>query len=381
LLKGFSNNTNRFVSFVTVMLRKIYRHLLIFSLLIPFSQFGLQAQDLTGIWRGYFITESFDQYKFELQVKQKGNFVSGVSYSYLSTVFYGKATLTGNFNKEGQTALIREIKTVELRMSSGSQACIMKCIFNYEKSGKEEFLEGSFTSKFEKDGEGYVKGDNCGGGKVYLRKVTTSDFYIEPFLRGKIKTAPIIFNEPPVKKDSNKTNKPPVKNPVVVTKPPQNKPIVKTNPPITKPKTDTTTKTIIGTPPVITTNPTVVVQKPAVLKNRSNELMKTLTVTDPDVTVKLYDNGEIDDDTISVYLDNKLVLASKRLTAAPLIIKFKIDEENTDHELTMVAENLGRIPPNTSLMIVECGEQRFDVRITSTTQKNAVVRFKYQKPN
>src|SRR6185295_18199361 len=97
-------------------------------------------------------------------------------------------------------------------------------------------------------------------------------------------------------------------------------------------------------------------------------------------TVKLYDNGEIDDDTISVYLDNKLVLSSKRLTAAPLTINFTIDDVNTDHELVMVAENLGRIPPNTSLMIVEAGDQRFDVRITSSTQKNAVVRFHYQEP-
>jgi hypothetical protein len=73
------------------------------------------------------------------------------------------------------------------------------------------------------------------------------------------------------------------------------------------------------------------------------------------------------------------MLSSKRLTAAPLIIKFTLDDDNTEHELTMVAENLGRIPPNTSLMIVESGEQRFDVRITSTEQKNAVVRFKYKK--
>jgi hypothetical protein len=68
------------------------------------------------------------------------------------------------------------------------------------------------------------------------------------------------------------------------------------------------------------------------------------------------------------------------LTASPLVINLKMDEENPDHELVMVAENLGRIPPNTSLMIVEAGNQRFDVRITSTEQKNAVVRFKYQKP-
>ena len=70
----------------------------------------------------------------------------------------------------------------------------------------------------------------------------------------------------------------------------------------------------------------------------------------------------------------------RRLTASPLILKFKMDEDNDDQELTMVAENLGRIPPNTSLMVVEAGEQRYEVRITSTEQKNAVVRFKYQKP-
>ena len=76
------------------------------------------SQNLTGIWRGYFITEGSEQYKFELQIEQspkKG--VSGVSYSYLSTRFYGKATLTGNFNTASDMALIQEIKTVELRMS------------------------------------------------------------------------------------------------------------------------------------------------------------------------------------------------------------------------------------------------------------------------
>ena len=57
-----------------------------------------------------------------------------------------------------------------------------------------------------------------------------------------------------------------------------------------------------------------------------------------------------------------------------------MDESNPDHELIMVAENMGRIPPNTSLMIVTAGDQRFEVRITSTEQKNAMVRFKYVKP-
>jgi len=104
-----------------------------------------------------------------------------------------------------------------------------------------------------------------------------------------------------------------------------------------------------------------------------------LLVNDQDVTIRLYDNGEIDDDTISVFYDKKLVVSGKRLSTVPITIKLKIDDEDTDHELVMVAENLGRIPPNTSLMIVEAGDQRFDVRITSTEQKNALVRFRYQK--
>ena len=134
------------------------------------------AQDLTGIWRGWFKTSNGDEYKFEIQIEQtKNNRISGVSYSYLDTRFYGKATLTGNFNKANGAALIQEIKTVEVKMSGSSSACIMKCSFVYAKSGKEEFLEGTFTSAYE-EAEPLLdikKGDPCGPGRVTLRKVIT----------------------------------------------------------------------------------------------------------------------------------------------------------------------------------------------------------------
>lgn len=382
---------NLFISFDPVMLRTFYRHLLIFLLLTPLTQLNSQAQDLTGIWKGYFISESGDYYKLEFQVLQNGTYgVTGVSYSYLDVRFYGKATMTGSFLKTSSSFKIREIKTVEVKSTLGGATCIMNYNFKYSKSGKEEFLEGSYLGKYESKYSTTDPGKwgDCGYGKVYLRKVTTTDFYIEPFLRDKVKERPVIINQAPIKKDTvkSKPTTPPVKKPIVITKPvvktnpPVTKPVVKINPPIvTKPKTDTA-KIKINTLPIVKTNPPVIIPKPAVLKNRTNELMKSLTVSSQDVTVKLYDNGEIDGDTISVYLDNKLVLSSKGLTTVPLVINFKIDENDTDHELTMVAENLGRIPPNTSLMIVEAGEQRFDVRITSTEQKNAVVRFRYQKP-
>ena len=86
----------------------------------------------------------------------------------------------------------------------------------------------------------------------------------------------------------------------------------------------------------------------------------------------------MDNDTISVYVDKKLVLSKKRLTEKPLTFKIKLDDITTMHELVMVAENLGEIPPNTSLMVVHAGSKQYEVRITSTEQKNAVVIFKYE---
>ena len=107
-------------------------------------------------------------------------------------------------------------------------------------------------------------------------------------------------------------------------------------------------------------------------------MLQTINVINNEVTVRLYDNGEIDDDTISVYLDNDLVLSNKRLSASPLTITLKLKDSDPEHVLVMVAENMGRIPPNTSLMIVQDGEKKYQVRITSTNQKNTMVRFRYK---
>jgi hypothetical protein len=45
----------------------------------------------------------------------------------------------------------------------------------------------------------------------------------------------------------------------------------------------------------------------------------------------------------------------------------------------MVAENLGSIPPNTSVMIITTPGNRYEVLISSTEQKNAKVVFDLKK--
>jgi hypothetical protein len=104
-----------------------------------------------------------------------------------------------------------------------------------------------------------------------------------------------------------------------------------------------------------------------------------LTVNTKDLILNIYDDGEIDHDTISVYLDNRQVINHAMLTDRPLVLAVHLDESNDFHRLVLVAENEGDIPPNTSLMIVKAGDKEYEVRITSTVQKNAVITFKYVK--
>ena len=264
----------------------IYFSLFPLFLFLPFT---LIAQNLTGIWRGYFITESYEQYKFELQIEQKNNSISGVSYSYLSTVFYGKATLTGIFNRTAKNAQIQEIKTVELRMMVGSSACTMKCNFSYIQSGNEEFLEGDFNSFFEKSDtlRGVRRGDDCGGGTIYLRKVATSDFYIEPFLRNYVKNVPS-----PTQPSKTNTNPPAtIKKPPITVK---NSNQAKQNPNTSKSVRNIPPQKIESPDQTVTPDVKKIEQTPVTipheLSSRTNELVRSLTIDNPNVTIKIYDN-------------------------------------------------------------------------------------------
>jgi len=130
------------------------------------------AQDLTGIWRGHFSQKNGvyqmlnmdDRYKFEVQIDQRSKVLNGVTYSYKTTEFYGKAVANGTVNPKTKKVLLQELQIVEVRMSMGADACIMRCFLQYSKYEGEEILEGTYTSMNIRDSS------NCGKGTVFLRK-------------------------------------------------------------------------------------------------------------------------------------------------------------------------------------------------------------------
>ncbi|MBC8033603.1 MAG: hypothetical protein H7Y03_05620, partial [Chitinophagaceae bacterium] len=150
--------------------------------------------------------------------------------------------------------------------------------------------------------------------------------------------------------------------------------------PEAKQSTITTVKidSIKITSPTVKSKP-IFVNTPPSLTARTNPIVKTIVAEEGEIRVDLYDNGQIDGDTVSIYHNNKLVLSRARLSAKALTLKITIDANNPHHELVMVANNLGSIPPNTSLMIVTAGSNRYEVFISSNEQNNAKVVFDLKK--
>ncbi|MBL0358481.1 MAG: hypothetical protein IPP72_17195 [Chitinophagaceae bacterium] len=115
------------------------------------------------------------------------------------------------------------------------------------------------------------------------------------------------------------------------------------------------------------------IQIPEVLLTRKNPVVKQIETAATEILIELYDNGEVDGDTVTIYHNNALLVSRAGLSEKPVSIKIKVGKDQPHHELVMVANNLGSIPPNTSLMIITANDKRYEVFISSSQQKNAKV--------
>jgi hypothetical protein len=145
--------------------------------------------------------------------------------------------------------------------------------------------------------------------------------------------------------------------------------------PVIRPKADTVSKTI----PVVKHSQKIISSTPMILKTRENALLRRIETEAGSIKIDIYDNGEIDGDTVSIYHNNTLIRSRMRLSQKPISITLGVDASQPHHELIMVAENLGSIPPNTSVMIITTASNRYEVFISSSEQKNAKVVFDLKK--
>jgi hypothetical protein len=93
----------------------------------------------------------------------------------------------------------------------------------------------------------------------------------------------------------------------------------------------------------------------------------------------MYDNGEIDYDSVSLFLNNKQILQKSMLTHKAIRLTIDLDPNLEVNELSMFAENLGMIPPNTAALILYDGNTRYETMLTSDLSKSATLRIRRKK--
>ena len=346
----------------------------------------LSAQNLTGRWQGSLIANGdalINNYSYELVIKENaGHQITAQTFTRKADQFYASAFAEGNHSTRTQLVQINETSFDQIRIANKLEACLMSNFLTYKNIDGHEILEGSYMST------GINGQKNCGSGKVFLEKVTS------------------IYNVRNTKIDNKKTDTPktlsklkaiPVPNKIIA----KNTIINATNatskltPSADKKNTKVTLNPISETVadeviieketiPSTTTSQNAIrnqpINLPWVLVGRENKLVKKIITNSKNISIDLFDNGTIDNDTIIVFDNKQLLVNKKRLSYKAIHLEFNFSESLREHEVIIVAHNMGTVPPNTALLLFKDGKNRQEYFITSTNKMNAKLLIVYEPP-
>ena len=327
---------------------------------------------ITGVWKG-----KINKQKVEVKIIQNGDSLTGTSYYYESASNYRRYSIKGYFDQNTNSAVwwddqLLDEKSGRFNISTpGKMPMLSRADFNCP-GGSKMMLDGKASNKEE---------ENKPKGNVDLDKISTTqfedewDFVIDNYTVGTndpdlIDSIGHIAQQKTITEEPDKTIE--TERPVAIITPPKEKPVEKpaqkTEPPKQEPK------------PVVKISdriqPPTIEQK---FTTRTKTFIKEIPLSGDSIELRFYDNAEIDGDSISLFLNDKLIFSHIRLTGNAYSVKMAVSDLNQSNELIMVAENMGTIPPNTSYMVAIVNNQRYDAYLASTEGSSAMVRFVKQQ--
>jgi hypothetical protein len=341
------------------------------------------AQNFNGQWKGSFednsaaISWGSNKCEYVLELEIVGNKISGFSYTYFSEngkKYYTICKLKGIADLKKKYVEVTETERTKTNIPVNVENSFQLHKLSWRREAGKEILEGNWLPA-----PGQEK-KNTGFGTTLLAKRVLTEIATlakkptpisSPFSKPTKKANAFITaktTKKPLQKKINATASVPTKQ---AAKPLAKNPLaakIKPKPSNTEIKRDT--QNIAAAKKSILTEKIV----PTGFEKRNNAVLQTVNVENNTVNIEIYDNGDIDGDSISLFYNGKVLLAHKKLTSKPIHIEIPVnlDEPN---ELVMYADNLGTIPPNTALMIVMDGKKRYEVRITSDLKKSGTIVF------
>ncbi|MFT3748820.1 MAG: hypothetical protein QM768_10905 [Agriterribacter sp.] len=320
---------------------------------IFFITIDASAQMITGVWHG-----RINRQKVEIKIVQKGDSLMGTSYYYQSPGNYRRYSIKGYFDGINNEAVWWDDQLLEEKTGS----------VNIGSPGKDKLLS---SADFNCPGGGIMKLDGKAAlkekedkskGEVHLDKTNNSafndewDFVIENYTAG--------ANDPFVIDSVNMI----ARQPSAVPQPQPERTVISVKEePTPQPVAIAEEKREI-TP----LKPLTIEEK---FTRRQKIPMMEIPVSGDSIELNFYDNAEIDGDSITLFLNEKLIFQHIYLTDKPFTVKISTSDLQQTNELVMVAENLGSIPPNTSFMVANVGGKRYEARLVSTEGSSAMIRF------
>src|SRR5579859_2935128 len=293
---------------------------LVILLALQGAVFMAKAQDLTGQWTGV-STDNISEikHKIVLNIASGDSLFGGVLHWYYpATQFFRNFIVRGQFHSKDSTLSIREDSLDNSNPASNAN--------DTEKAGEAEEAGGAggpYVLYYKRSGHKEVLEGHWT--RVDLHGEARSGDTAKQVIHIRLeKKAPPFIPVPPLnshkKKDSVRSRE---------------------------------TETMLGR------------QTPLVMAI-------PVPVRQDSVKIELYDNGEIDGDSVSLYLNDQLILSHLKLLAQPKVLWIPLDKNLPVNRLVLFAENLGTLPPNTALMEVTVKGKKYTIFLSTDYKRNAM---------
>jgi hypothetical protein len=111
---------------------------------------------------------------------------------------------------------------------------------------------------------------------------------------------------------------------------------------------------------------------PAGYAERKKNIVRTLIVNTDSIVLRVYDNGVVDGDIISVIYNDQVVIDKLSLTARALEIKIPVNKTEIN-SLVFHAHNLGEFPPNTAKLEIIYGNKKEELTVASDLTASSTI--------
>ncbi len=394
-----------------------------------------EDMDITGLWKGTMYNDTTQlNYRYEIAISQneKGK-LSGFSHTYFildNKEYHGVKKI--RIKRDGD-----EITTTDIELIANNypikppKGVHVSNTLKFEIKDGTMLLSGAFSTNRTKEyapATGFIQVERktnfhesaliphleeLGLAKelsfVQEEAVAKAEIKTPPVVEQPVvKTQPVVKEQPVTEQTVAKTQ-PAVKEKAVTEQPVvKTAPAVKQQPVVQQPITKT--PATIKEQPVVKTTPAVK-QQPAAekavkqpepvavkkaeekipvslaassavdIEKRTVETIQTLYFKTDSLVLTLYDNGEVDGDTVSVLMNGKLIMPRVGLSTNAVRKTIYTSEASGDSiQIMMYAETLGSLPPNTGLLIVYDGTDRHEIRFSGDMSRSSAIMFRRKGP-